>query len=259
MQDIPRDAVLISLCQGCLQLPEYYLGEVGAIGSVRFAENDFISSIQEWSILITSEPLYTMYMPYKESLGDAFIRTICADLVYSKSMSVCRSHKFKEFMEVAYRWLVCGDNAPLGPKYTSRQPQLLRAVHSIFPGHEKAPENSVQTNLDVGSSIHKATHRRSFFITKEGHMGLGPYNTRVGDRICILPGGKMPFVLRKYLHLSPLFYESSDPSIRRQRCNELLGDCYAYGFMDGEIKPWNKMFRPECNITGARTECIWLR
>lgn len=38
---------------------------------------------------------------------------------------------------------------------------------------------------------------RRLFTTKKGYLGLGPYSAEVGDRVCILPGSDMPFVLRK--------------------------------------------------------------
>ncbi|KAM7211348.1 Heterokaryon incompatibility protein (HET) domain containing protein [Rhypophila decipiens] len=38
---------------------------------------------------------------------------------------------------------------------------------------------------------------QTFFITKSGMIGLGPFDTRVGDEVYILAGGKCPFLLRR--------------------------------------------------------------
>lgn len=38
---------------------------------------------------------------------------------------------------------------------------------------------------------------RSFFITADGRLGIGPSNMRNGDRVCILPGSAVPLILRK--------------------------------------------------------------
>jgi hypothetical protein len=60
---------------------------------------------------------------------------------------------------------------------------------------------------------------RKFFVTEKGYMGIGPNSMQPTDIVCVLFGGKTPFVLRP----------TSTP-------NEylLLGECYVYGLMDGE-------------------------
>jgi hypothetical protein len=54
-------------------------------------------------------------------------------------------------------------------------------------------------------------------------IGLGPVSMAAGDDIFVLPGGKMPFVLR--------FVESLNLP-----CEDfnIIGDCYCHGAMDGE-------------------------
>jgi hypothetical protein len=37
---------------------------------------------------------------------------------------------------------------------------------------------------------------RRFFVTKQGRFGLGPWSIKKGDIVCILLGGKTPFILR---------------------------------------------------------------
>lgn len=62
-------------------------------------------------------------------------------------------------------------------------------------------------------------------------IGLGPASMAVGDKIGILSGGRLPFVLR--------------PSVTRQHVNQnsgsevfsMIGDCYLYGAMNGELGP----------------------
>lgn len=63
---------------------------------------------------------------------------------------------------------------------------------------------------------HTMDHRR-FFVTTQGHYGIGPRHIVEGDEVCILYGADMPFIMR--------------------HCNDywkLLGECYIHGFMDGE-------------------------
>ena len=70
---------------------------------------------------------------------------------------------------------------------------------------------------DIGNLILSNTTRRRLFITESGHMGLTHRSNRVGDKVYVLLGGDMPFVLRpKGSHF--LF----------------RGEAYVHGIMDGE-------------------------
>ncbi|KAF2143539.1 uncharacterized protein K452DRAFT_198784, partial [Aplosporella prunicola CBS 121167] len=53
--------------------------------------------------------------------------------------------------------------------------------------------------------------------TKEDYFGVCPGHTLPGDRIAILLGGSVPFVLRPYRE----YYV-------------IVGECYVHGIMDGE-------------------------
>jgi hypothetical protein len=61
----------------------------------------------------------------------------------------------------------------------------------------------------------------SFFITSDGHLGIGPKSTQPGDQIVVLDGARSPFVLRALEH-------SSDYA--------LLGDSFVLGLMHGEVR-----------------------
>lgn len=67
---------------------------------------------------------------------------------------------------------------------------------------------------DINSRM---TTGRSFFITQNGHMGLGC--PKVGDEIWVLLGGDVPFILRPAPNSNEHY---------------LVGDCFLLGFMDGE-------------------------
>ena len=55
-------------------------------------------------------------------------------------------------------------------------------------------------------------------ITDKSYAGLVPTSTRRGDKVCILHGFAVPFILRGK---GPLY--------------ELVGDCYMHGMMQGEM------------------------
>ena len=68
------------------------------------------------------------------------------------------------------------------------------------------------------------------YLTQKGYVGLGHKGMRVGDLVCILQGGPMPFLLRR---------TEGEEYI-------LVGDTYVHGVMDGEFmktRPELKSFR----------------
>jgi Heterokaryon incompatibility protein (HET) len=63
------------------------------------------------------------------------------------------------------------------------------------------------------------TLRWSIFITTKGYIGIGPrLDIRIGDRICIVPGCRVPLIVRKV----------DDHYL-------LVGDTYVCGMMHGEV------------------------
>lgn len=61
--------------------------------------------------------------------------------------------------------------------------------------------------------------QRRLFRTKKGYLGLGAHGLLKGDKVCILAGGAVPFILRAR--------STSDGY-------ELIGDAYVHGVMNGE-------------------------
>ncbi|MCJ1320932.1 hypothetical protein MMC15_006273 [Xylographa vitiligo] len=75
-------------------------------------------------------------------------------------------------------------------------------------------------------SFANAGEYRRFFITKNRTMGIGPQAMQPGDLICILFGGRTPFVLR--------VCQDSDRYV-------FIGECYIKGWMRGEaIEQWQQ-------------------
>ena len=77
-----------------------------------------------------------------------------------------------------------------------------------------------------GDCWYSANWRRRFFITEDGHMGLGPPEMLPGDTIAILLGGSVPFCLRTVQDAPKDHYT-------------LVGDTYVHDLMDGEGVPPN--------------------
>lgn len=65
---------------------------------------------------------------------------------------------------------------------------------------------------------------RWFFLTEDGYMGVGPVRIEPGDVVCVLAGGKTPFVLRAFDEVCQM----------DQCCYNFMGYAYVHGIMNGE-------------------------
>ncbi|KAM3077566.1 hypothetical protein ACMFMG_006902 [Clarireedia jacksonii] len=86
-------------------------------------------------------------------------------------------------------------------------------------------------------SVRDSTVQRFLFFTNKGYMGLAPYTTSVGDKVCLLKGAQFPIILR----------EDDDDWI-------LIGESYVHGIMDGE--GWQKMLSDESTENNIQTFAI---
>ncbi|KAI0161714.1 hypothetical protein GGR52DRAFT_137006 [Hypoxylon sp. FL1284] len=75
--------------------------------------------------------------------------------------------------------------------------------------------------------VMKATALRRFFISRQGYIGLAPLGTEVGDLVCVLAGGRAPFIVR------PVQQSEGDHQATSKAVCRLLGDSYVHGLMDG--------------------------
>lgn len=80
---------------------------------------------------------------------------------------------------------------------------------------------------------------RRFFITSRGYLGSGPADMKDDDQVCILMGGKPPFILR----------DSQD----HPGCYELIGHAYIHGIMHGEALGYLDAHAETDFRTGSRT------
>jgi hypothetical protein len=67
-------------------------------------------------------------------------------------------------------------------------------------------------------------HNRSFVVTVEGCVGIGPVGTQPGDSVAVIFGGGVPYVIRAY-----------------EERFQLVGEAYIHGLMSGEaVEKWRK-------------------
>jgi hypothetical protein len=97
---------------------------------------------------------------------------------------------------------------------------LQLITKKLDDGYDLNLTSSQQEITAMDNAITSATLSRRLLITNDGHICLGPADTRVGDVLYNVKGGKTPFVLR--------WVEGS------MKYRYLVGDCYIQGMMDPE-------------------------
>ena len=99
------------------------------------------------------------------------------------------------------------------------------------------------TSLVTSTRMHlllaRGIAQRQFAVTKKGFMALVPLGTRERDEICIFPGSRTPYILRR---------DSGGNGIHGDQCYRLVGEAYVHGFMDGEAL-----------VSGTKLEFVVLR
>ncbi|EPE33782.1 hypothetical protein GLAREA_06795 [Glarea lozoyensis ATCC 20868] len=98
-------------------------------------------------------------------------------------------------------------------------PNLVECHNEGLPEDNPEVQVSGANRRDWKLSMLYAITLRKLFISDEGWLGLAPMNSVPGDRIALLEGGRVPFILR------PTGNENQF---------EMVGDAYVHGIMDGE-------------------------
>lgn len=73
----------------------------------------------------------------------------------------------------------------------------------------------------------RATRGRRVFASAAGHLGLAPAGAEVGDAVCVFPGIRTPFAVRRA--------EMGDPA---DGDYVLVGEVYHYGVVSGALGPY---------------------
>ena len=109
---------------------------------------------------------------------------------------------------------------------------LQLTLHNITPtaamNNMKAFYENREEGLSVLEPFGAACSGRAFFVTNDNHMGLAPGETRLEDQVCIIHGCRVPFIIR------PIELRKIDGEKIKRKIYVLVGECYVYGYMDGE-------------------------
>jgi hypothetical protein len=179
-----------------------FIGKISVLGIHLENDGDTTetpeSQEQMFSVFKTWWPLAKHHTSEISAAGerriDAFWRTIITDMKSSMWLKATQDEEGAQFR----RWMTVHDPSAFEPADLATKAKEEDIIHFL-------------------ASFQQATPTRRFFITKEGHMGLGPRLVEPGDVVCVLFGSQVPFILR----------EVDDHYL-------LIGECYCHGIMEGE-------------------------
>jgi hypothetical protein len=216
-----------------IKIPGLLIDHVTVVGEICLSDWQLSPVIQSWAVLAAKHRvLYANTWNHKDgvsfvSFGDAFRRTVCADIIQTDSNAEGLQYRRLQDTDKAAiaSWFLHGKESPFGRENIMGNPELSSATKVLFKDLGSVFDDSLASAEQRGSihaAIRLATNRRRFFVTENDYIGLGPAKMRTGDAIYVLPGGKTPLIMRRL------------PSDNGVRHYEVIGDCYAPGIMDGE-------------------------
>lgn len=205
----------------------------------------FLLSLQGFHVGTISKITEPRPQRTDESFVDSFVATggvweslareCCTDGIYSPT---------GESIEMAYARMRMRGRPPgektQGDRRAARKrpPIAIPEPNSQTYGvNQEFPDS--HDNSELTMRILSALSQRKFFIADSGYFGLANRSCLVGDRIFILLGANVPFVLRKL----------------STGTDQYAGQAYVHGIMDGE---YLLRFRQDTSGVDAITDDEWL-
>lgn len=157
---------------------------------------------RQWECMAAKVSAY----PTSEPVRSAYIRTIIAD---SLEQQTSDAYTLEEIYDLWVKfWRIVGLERGRFFDYYSLN----------------TPSDDQQHAFSFMAAHATASYGRRFFVTSEGYFGLGPFQSRKGDRVVALCGGKTPYVLRRY-------------RVKRSVTEwKILGECYLHGVQRDILK-----------------------
>ncbi|EUC40539.1 hypothetical protein COCMIDRAFT_9611 [Bipolaris oryzae ATCC 44560] len=162
-----------------------------------FSLNVFRAVVKTWKAVLRDPPWRFLGSNQYPLLGEAFARVITEGSICRPPGAGSAGQHFAAYWEVGLRYAKENEPGTL-PRFSNLFAPLNTAVEkwpfeegiSSEEALEKQYSMALSFNFDV--EIDKA-----IFVTETGYIGCGPPITRVGDKVCVLYGGKTPFVVQK--------------------------------------------------------------
>ncbi|KAL5347944.1 hypothetical protein ACLOAV_007356 [Pseudogymnoascus australis] len=201
VHDMPllRDA----MNPNCLQIDGFKVDTVSKVGEVMsFELNGSWPAENIWSQMFDSPLFPRPSSPLLYRNGDPLDVAFCLTAMASPLGNVVRD---------AYQGFVTSTNLPHPDisqvKRRARADVAAYLIENSGVDTVSSPEyapllelaQSSEYSGDAERANHAAkilSHNRRFYLTHNGYMGIGPQMMRPGDEVCVLYGGRLPFILR---------------------------------------------------------------
>ena len=236
-----------------------------------FSLNVFRAVIKTWKAVLQDPPWKFLGGNRYSLMGEAFAKVITEGSACGPPGTGSSGQYFTAYWEVGLQYAKENEPGTL-PRFSTffAPPNTVVEEWPCVEGvsGEEALENlySMALRFNIAVEIDRA-----IFITETGYIGSGPPITRVGDEVCVLYGGKTPFVVQKVKEgPDRLAWLDEDPgpstssvekfkgilkswnplqkktpkqctpvpterhALPRTDCYRLVGECYVEGLQKGE-------------------------
>ncbi|KAK4230729.1 heterokaryon incompatibility protein-domain-containing protein [Podospora fimiseda] len=223
--------------------------------------------VKEWKSEFQNLSGGTYEYPGGGKVWDAFWRTVCADVEYNQDTNRGEHQRAGEgIVSASIEWLN-GTGSRDHRRNTSIIAGYWQEIYT--PKGDLGPEDAEAERKNAfHHAVERAAGGRTFFFTKEGYIGLGPRDMRSGDQVYVVPGSRVPFILRRLVlpitcrestvetlisdkketliqivsqpietsrqQIREDSHEKACSRIHSSNCYLLVGDAYVHGIMDGE-------------------------
>ena len=225
---IASSAQILNFCAAGDSQPAISISADKKVLTIRGAIIDSISQLNTYT-LFTNEDL----LDHGTKAGLAKIQLHIKAVDETLRATAEGAYKFPEGQtreESLWRTLCCDRTTDLSP--TRAPAEFVGAYRALRKINEATGVNgdvdpAVWTSIDpadlqhfvaFGNTITRHCAGRHLCVTSGGYLGHVHDGTLIGDKICILFGSRVPFVLREC----------------EGRFFKLVGECYVHGIMDGE-------------------------
>lgn len=201
---------------------------VGNINEMTFYTTDFLPTltvIEDWEELcenVLGPFNQTQYATGLETVGAAFWRTVVTDR--------------------------------MSPEFQFQPTRLARALKRELREHEAVYPHTRRFTSET-TAMRNSIGKRRLVFTRKGYLALAPPDTEPGDRIFILAGGNVAYVLRELPQEQRTYaFDSLNVDCDAAALNpqslgySYIGDCYVQGIMYGEAtetlrdRDWRRIY-----------------
>lgn len=194
--------------------------------NVRFLKDPPLSRPRLWNLVLdirkVREDRHALY-PTREMIDEAFAQTLTLsgtvpDPTGTRPLQTYHAIDFTYFCFSLFKKTLENMDTD-GYNAMMREFGLEHnRLKNVVEGHE--PSETFSRDMQTSCL------GRKLFGTKEGYIGVGDITLQADDLVCVLFGGKVPFVLRKM-----------------RGHYRLVGECYLHGIMFGEALDWGQKMR----------------